>query len=42
MFGALLNEDYHPSAEEKKAHIEQTVSAFFMLNGQYVTEKPGS
>lgn len=47
MFGTLLtktllNEDYHPSAEEKKNHIEQAVSAFFMLNGQYVTEKPNS
>lgn len=44
MFGVLLsktllNKDYHPSKEEKKAHIEQAVSTFFMLNGQYVTEK---
>jgi len=44
MFGTLLtktllNKEYHPSKEEKKAHIEQAVSAFFMLNGQYVTEK---
>lgn len=44
MFGTLLtktllNKEYPPSKEEKKAHIEQAVSAFFMLNGQYVTEK---
>lgn len=47
MFGTLLsktllNKDYHPSKEEKKAHIEQAVSTFFMLNGQYVTERPDS
>lgn len=35
----LLNKEYLPSKEDKKAHIEQAVSAFFMLNGQYVTEK---
>ncbi len=44
MFGTLLtktllNKEYHPSKDEKKAHVEQAVSAFFMLNGQYVTEK---
>lgn len=47
MFGVLLtktllNKDFHPSAKERKAHIEQAVSCFFMLNGQHITEKRAS